>query len=130
LNMQGLQDLLDISFDDSLWDEYGKMCLSCGNCNLVCPRCRCYDVQDYINLGMTSGERVRTWSSCMLKEHGLVTGGLNFRPTSKERIRNRFNCKGSLREGMTNCVGCGRCTVFCPAKIDFVEIMKKVRGEI
>ena len=130
LEMTGLQDLLDLSFDDPVWDEYGDKCLSCGSCNLVCPRCRCYDVQDYINLDMTTGERVRRWDSCMLKEHGLVAGGHNFRPTPKERLRNRFNCKGSLREGMTNCVGCGRCTVFCPAKIDFVEVMKKVRGEI
>ena len=130
LEMTGLQDLLDLSFNDPVWDEYGDKCLSCGSCNLVCPRCRCYDVQDYINLDMTTGERVRRWDSCMLKEHGLVAGGHNFRPTPKERLRNRFNCKGSLREGMTNCVGCGRCTVFCPAKIDFVEVMKKVRGEI
>ena len=130
LEMTGLQDLLDLSFDDPVWDEYGDKCLSCGSCNLVCPRCRCYDVQDYINLDMKTGERVRRWDSCMLKEHGLVAGGHNFRPTPKERIRNRFNCKGSLREGMINCVGCGRCTVFCPAKIDFVEVMKKVRGDI
>jgi sulfhydrogenase subunit beta (sulfur reductase) len=64
----------------------------------------------------------------MLKDHGLVAGGHNFRPTTSERIRNRFNCKGSLREGMQNCVGCGRCTVYCPADINYVEVMNKVRG--
>lgn len=129
LNVAGLQDILDISFDDPVWKEYGEKCLSCGSCNMVCPRCRCYDVQDYVDLSITTGERVRRWYSCMLHDHGLVAGGHNFRPTSTERIRTRFNCKGSLREGMPNCVGCGRCSVYCPADIDFLEVMNKVRGD-
>ncbi len=129
LEMSGLQDLLDMSYDSPIWEEYGETCLSCGSCNLVCPRCRCYDVQDYIDHNLNTGERVRKWYSCMLKEHGLVAGGHNFRATSKERLRNRINCKGSLKEGMTNCVGCGRCTAYCPAEIDYVEILKKLRGE-
>jgi sulfhydrogenase subunit beta (sulfur reductase) len=129
LEMSGLQEFLDVSYDSPVWKEYGNRCLGCGSCNLVCPRCRCYDVQDYLNLDMNTGERVRTWYSCMLKEHGLVAGGHNFRPSPMERLRNRFNCKGSLREGLPNCVGCGRCSTFCPADIDFVEVMNKVRGD-
>ena len=129
LNISGLQDMLDVSFNSPIWKEYGDKCLSCGSCNMVCPRCRCYDVQDFVDLSLTSGERVRRWYSCMLQDHGLVAGGHNFRPSSVERIRNRFNCKGSLREDMPNCVGCGRCSVYCPADIDFLEIMNKVRGE-
>jgi sulfhydrogenase subunit beta (sulfur reductase) len=130
LEMTGLQDMLDMSYDDEVWDEYGEECLGCGNCNMVCPRCRCYDVQDYVNLDLSTGQRVRKWYSCMLQDHGLVAGGHNFRPSTKERIRNRFNCKGSLREDMQNCVGCGRCTVYCPADIDYVEVMNKVRGVV
>ena len=130
LETHGLQDFLDLSYDSAVWEEYGDRCLGCGSCNLVCPRCRCYDVHDEVKLDLNTGERIRKWYSCMLKDHGLVAGGHNFRPTSKERIRNRFNCKGSLREDLPNCVGCGRCTTFCPAEIDFVEVMKKVRGEL
>lgn len=130
LEMAGLQDLLDMAYESEVWTEYGDKCLGCGSCNLVCPRCQCYDVEDHINLDLNTGERIRKWYSCMLSEHGLVAGGHNFRPTARERIRNRFNCKGSLREDMPNCVGCGRCTVFCPAEIDYVEVMKKVRGDI
>lgn len=129
LEMSGLQNLLDMTYENPIWEEYGEKCLSCGSCNLVCPRCRCYDVKDYMDLNMKTGSRVRTWYSCMLQEHGLVAGGHNFRATSKERLRNRINCKGSLKEGMTNCVGCGRCSFFCPAGIDYVEILKKLRGE-
>ena len=130
LETHGLQDMLDVSYDSSIWDEYGEICLSCGSCNLVCPRCRCYEVEDKLNLDLQTGSRERRWYSCMLQTHGLVAGGHNFRQTSSERLRNRFNCKGSLREDMPNCVGCGRCSTFCPADINFVEIMKKVRGEI
>lgn len=130
LNITGLQDFLDLSYESPIWDEYAEECLGCGTCNLVCPRCRCYEVTDNLDLDAKSGERVRKWFSCMLNRHGLVAGGHNFRPTIADRLRNRFNCKGSLREGVVNCVGCGRCTVYCPAEIDYVEVQKKVRGEL
>jgi len=130
LNVSGIQDMLDVSYDDPVWKETAEECFGCGTCNLVCPTCRCYDVIDYIGLSLKSGERVRRWDSCMLRRHGLVAGGLNFRPTRVERLRNRFNCKGSLTDGSLNCVGCGRCTVYCPAEISFVEVIKKVRGEL
>ena len=129
IEISGLQEILELNYESPLWEEYGSKCLSCGSCNLVCPRCRCYDVQDYLDLNLKTGNRVRKWYSCMLEEHGLVAGGLNFRATSKERIRNRINCKGSYKEEMPNCVGCGRCTVFCPANIDYLDIMKRIRGE-
>jgi sulfhydrogenase subunit beta (sulfur reductase) len=130
LNVGGLTDMLALAYESEVWKEYADKCFGCGSCNLVCPTCRCYNVVDYVNLNLKSGERVRELDSCMLKKHGLVAGGLNFRPTRIERLRNRFNCKGSLREAMLNCVGCGRCTVYCPSKIDYVEVLKKVRGEL
>jgi sulfhydrogenase subunit beta (sulfur reductase) len=130
LEMSGLQDMLDLSYNSPVWDEYGEKCLSCGSCNLVCPRCRCYDVQDYIDLNLNTGQRERKWYSCMLKEHGLVAGGYNFRATPAERLRNRVNCKGSRKEDMTNCVGCGRCSAYCPAGIDYVEVLQKIRGDL
>lgn len=130
LNVLGLQDMLDLAYESPVWQETADECFGCGTCNLTCPTCRCYDVVDYVGLDLKTGERVRRWDSCMLRKHGLVAGGLNFRPTRTERLRNRFNCKGSLTEGMLNCVGCGRCTVYCPAEINFVEVMKKVIGEL
>ncbi len=130
LNPFGLQDMLELAHDHAVWKEYADKCFGCGTCNLVCPTCRCYDVTDLMKLDLKTGERARRWDSCMLRKHGLVAGGLNFRPTRVERLRNRFNCKGSLREGMINCVGCGRCTVYCPASIRYVEVLQKVRGEI
>jgi sulfhydrogenase subunit beta (sulfur reductase) len=130
LDIHGLTDMLALAYDGEVWKEYADKCFGCGSCNLVCPTCRCYEVVDNVNLDLKSGERLRLLNSCMLKKHGLVAGGLNFRPTRVERLRNRFNCKGSLREEMLNCVGCGRCTVYCPSKIDYVEVLRKVRGEL
>jgi sulfhydrogenase subunit beta (sulfur reductase) len=130
LSLHGLTDMLSLSYESDIWKEYAERCFGCGSCNLVCPTCRCYDVIDNVGLDLKSGERVRQLNSCMLKKHGLVYGGKNFRPTRVERLRNRFNCKGSLREEMVNCVGCGRCTVYCPSGIDYVEVLKKVRGEL
>jgi sulfhydrogenase subunit beta (sulfur reductase) len=130
LNINGLQDFLDLAYDSQIWKEYADECLGCGTCNLVCPRCRCYEVTDNLNLDIQSGDKIRSWSSCMLNKHGLVAGGHNFRPTRAERLRNRFNCKGSRREGLQNCVGCGRCTVYCPVDIDYVEVQRRVRSEI
>jgi sulfhydrogenase subunit beta (sulfur reductase) len=122
--------MLALSYESDVWKEYADKCFGCGSCNLVCPTCRCYDVVDNVNMDLKSGERQRMLNSCMLKKHGLVYGGKNFRPTRVERLRNRFNCKGSLREDMMNCVGCGRCTVYCPSKIDYVEVLRRVRGEL
>lgn len=131
LNTAGLTDMLELVPDDSeIWKAEADKCFGCGTCNLVCPTCRCYDITDKVNLDIKTGERVREWSSCMLRKHALVAGGENFRPTRVERLRNRFNCKSSLREGVVNCVGCGRCTVYCMADIDYVEVLKKARGEL
>ncbi len=126
LNVNGIQDILDASYDHPVWQENADICFGCGSCNLVCPTCRCYDTADFLNLDLKTGVRVRRWDSCMLKQHGLVAGGLNFRPTRVERLYNRFNCKMSLSEDSLNCVGCGRCTVYCPADINFVEVLKQV----
>jgi sulfhydrogenase subunit beta (sulfur reductase) len=130
LEVNGLADMLSLAYEGDVWNEYADKCFGCGSCNLVCPTCRCYDVNDSVNLDLRSGERSRTLNSCMLRKHGKVAGGLNFRPTRVERLRNRFNCKGSFREELMNCVGCGRCTVYCPSKIDYVEVLRKVRGDI
>jgi len=130
LSIRGITDMLCLAYESEIWKEYADRCFGCGSCNLVCPTCRCYDVVDHVNLDLKSGERLRRLDSCMLRKHGLVAGGLNFRPTRIERLRNRFNCKGSLKEDLLNCVGCGRCTVYCPSEIDYVEVLKKVRGEL
>lgn len=125
INLMGIGDLIETEGKEG-WEEITAKCLACGTCNLVCPTCQCYDVSDLLTLDIRKGSRVRRWDSCMLKRHALVAGGLNFRPTVVERTINRLSCKVGEE---VRCVGCGRCTVYCPAGIDFVEMLSAVRGE-
>jgi len=117
-------DLVEMN-DDEFWRRISEKCLNCGTCNIVCPTCQCFEVYDKLSDDLESGERFRRWDSCMLRSHGLVAGGHNFRGTTEERMRNRMSCKlGEMR-----CVGCGRCTVYCPAGIDILEIARALKGE-
>jgi sulfhydrogenase subunit beta (sulfur reductase) len=125
INLAGMGDLIETEGKEG-WEEVSAKCLACGTCNLVCPTCQCYDVSDLLTLDVRKGSRVRRWDSCMLKRHALVAGGLNFRPTVVERTVNRLSCKVGEE---VRCVGCGRCTVYCPAGIDFVEMLSAIRGE-
>ncbi len=127
-----LPDIADSLHDSEAWKEYIDRCLGCGSCTLVCPTCRCYDVSECVDLSMESGIRMRRWDSCFLRSHALVAGGLNFRPTRADRFVHRYNCKSAINR-VTNlpyCVGCGRCTVFCPAEIDHVEVLNSVWGVV
>ncbi|ASJ10785.1 hydrogenase [Thermococcus sp. P6] len=122
--------LLELEAEHPLWEEEAKKCFACGNCTTTCPTCRCYEVQDVVSIDGRSGYRERRWDSCQFRSHGLVAGGHNFRPTKKARFMNRYLCKMSLNEklGISFCVGCGRCTYFCPAGINFLENLRKIAG--
>ncbi|MHA1868345.1 MAG: 4Fe-4S dicluster domain-containing protein [Candidatus Heimdallarchaeaceae archaeon] len=115
-----------------IWMRESEKCLGCGNCTITCPTCRCYDVKDYPNLDGETGVRVRIWDSCQFREHGLVAGGHNFRPTKESRFKNRYMCKNAYCKEVTTayCVGCGRCTYFCPAGINYKENLIEIRGGI
>ncbi|RDD53395.1 MAG: hydrogenase [Candidatus Korarchaeota archaeon NZ13-K] len=127
-----LPDVADSLHDSDAWNEYVSRCLACGSCNLVCPTCRCYDVFERVDLSLENGVRERRWDSCFLRSHALVAGGLNFRPTRFDRFVHRYNCKSGINveTGLPYCVGCGRCTVFCPAGIDHVEVLNSVWGVV
>lgn len=100
----------------SLWKENAERCLSCGSCNLVCPTCYCFDVQDEVALTLREGERYRMWDGCLLEDFAAVAGGENFREHRETRYRHRFLRKGKYvpeRHGVVGCVGCGRCSTAC-----------------
>lgn len=133
LDTTELSLLLDINRESEVWKEIGDKCLSCGACSVVCPTCYCYNVFDEINLlDVKNGERKREWDSCLFKDHSLMAGGLNPRGDRPSRIRNRIYHKfyGFMGDySKISCVGCGRCTEVCPAGIDFIDAIKKVKGE-
>jgi sulfhydrogenase subunit beta (sulfur reductase) len=132
LELGDLPEILEMEYQSPVWKEMGDRCLSCGSCSMVCPTCYCFDVSDEIELGSRAGRRVRSWDSCLLRTHALVAGGENFRGPRASRIKFRYYHKqrGFVAEyGRSSCVGCGRCAVVCPAKIDIVSVIETIRGE-
>jgi sulfhydrogenase subunit beta (sulfur reductase) len=111
-----LPNLLRRSFDHYIWEENAKNCLSCGNCNVLCPTCYCFDVKDEVDISLTRGERYRTWDGCVLQDFAKIGTGENFRERRMERYRHRFYRKGMYlydKCGHIACVGCGRCVSAC-----------------
>lgn len=127
-----LRSNFNLTIDDPLWEELGNRCLSCGNCTPVCPTCYCFDVTDVASLDGNSGERQREWDSCQFSGFAAVAGGHNFRPGPVDRLKFWFRHKLHGFEdpyGFPTCVGCGRCTVSCPAGIDdIVGVVLHIQG--
>ncbi len=115
-----LPKLLEERYEHRIWEINAALCYSCGSCNMVCPTCYCFDVQDQVDWSLAEGERVRRWDACLLRDFAQVAGGHNFRRRREERYRHRFYRKGQYmwkRMHHIACVGCGRCTTACTAKI-------------
>ena len=131
-NVRYLPELLDASYDSLLWDAIARRCFSCGTCTNVCPTCYCFDVQDKLNIDTVSGQRVRSWDSCQLRVFAEVAGGENFREHASSRMRHRVFRKGKFiqeRTGKLGCVGCGRCSTNCVAKISILEAFQQIADE-
>lgn len=120
--------------NDELWKGLSEQCFSCGTCNIVCPTCYCFDVQDEWNLNQTSGKRCRSWDGCMLEDFAKVSLGgghsENFREERATRYRHRMMRKTTYlndKLGGPACVGCGRCSAGCvPDIADPVKIINRI----
>jgi len=110
------------------WEAVAERCLSCGNCTMVCPTCFCSTFSDHTALtddGTAPVETVREqdWASCFQLDHSTL-GGRAVRATTTARYRQWLTHKlqtWTTQFGTTGCVGCGRCTTWCPAAIDIVH---------
>jgi len=132
VDLRDLPRIMEMEYSAKVWEELGAECLSCGSCSMVCPTCYCYDVHDDIELGTKAGTRFRNWDSCLFKTHAAVAGGENFREERASRIKFRYFHKqrGFVAEyGRPSCVGCGRCIETCPADINIVNVINRIRGE-
>ena len=131
-NYNRLPEVFNQSWNADVWEEVAKKCVGCGTCNLVCPTCYCFDVEDNMDLTLQNGTRDRSWDGCMLNSFAAVAGGENFRETLAERQRHRIFRKFKYITYVTGepwCVGCGRCTAYCTAGISIVDIVNQLCDE-
>ncbi len=124
-----LTEIMGKSYNNPVWAETAKQCVGCGTCNLVCPTCYCFNVEEAVDLSVTKGHRERHWDGCMLRTFSEVAGGEVFRDSLGDRQRHRIFRKFkyiSENTGQAQCVGCGRCTASCPASISIVAIVNRL----
>jgi len=131
LDPEFLADVIKWSWrqDLAIWDELATLCLGCGICAYVCPLCHCFSVEDKVDLNGKTCIRCRSWDACTLPKFSQVSGGYNFHKTIRERYYNWFFHKfvRAYKEyGKSQCVACGRCQKYCPAKIDIEKYILKM----
>ena len=126
-----MDKLANNGVSDDLWEEFGKKCIVCGGCTFVCPTCTCFNVIDR-PAGNSSGERLRTWDACLYAGFTKEASGHNPRSTQGLRLKRRHEHKllyfhdRDTHGGLCTCVGCGRCSDYCPVHIGTIEVVKAI----
>lgn len=126
-----IPEKIDVSiFKHDMWKEYSRRCITCGRCNISCPTCTCFTVQDIPSEEKGGlSERRRIWSSCQVKNFSLLAGNHDFRISAGEKMRYKVLHKISdfkKRTGFHMCVGCGRCDDVCPEYISMFKCVEKI----
>jgi NAD-dependent dihydropyrimidine dehydrogenase PreA subunit len=125
-SVSGIREIFHGAYGHSVWKETARQCHSCGTCNICCPTCYCFDVNDQVVLGTDKGSRIREWDSCQFLDFTKVAGGEAFRDKRHDRVRHRMSRKFAYimdANGQPFCVGCGRCVRQCTAQINIVDVM-------
>ncbi len=130
---EAVERLRGSEIPDGVWEGFGDKCIVCGGCSFVCPTCTCFTVSDSVH-AQGNGERLRSWDACLYAGFTKEASGHNPRGTQALRLKRRHEHKlryfmdrqtyGSL----CTCVGCGRCSDFCPVHIGTIEVAKAVCG--
>ncbi len=124
----GVAELLAAKLESPHWEEVAKRCMSCGNCTMVCPTCFCSTMEDATDLSGLKAERTRKWDSCFSIDYSYIHGG-PVRNTAGARYRQWMTHKLSHwveQFGVSGCVGCGRCIIWCPVGIDITAEAKAI----
>lgn len=132
INFAAMPDMMELKYNDQLWDKLGNACLACGSCSNVCPTCNCYNVEDRPALGQAQSNISRCWDACTLEGYSGVAGGENFREKRADRLKLWYTHKLQAyisKYGKPACVGCGRCISNCPVDINVKTVAKSLDGE-
>ena len=128
--VHNLPNLLDIEFTSEVWDTWGRKCLSCGSCAMVCPTCYCYGVTERVSMDFKEGIKQRQAYSYTLVDFAEVAGGQNFRPDRETRLKYRYyhQHRGFVEiYDEPKCVGCNRCGRTCLAGISPVAVISDLQ---
>lgn len=112
---------------DEFWQEIGDRCIACTGCNLVCPTCTCFGVQDWRYAAGV--ERSRMWDSCQLAGFMREASGHNPLANEAQRTRRRIHHKLAAdvqRWGEVSCFVCGRCDATCPTGIGIQAVAREI----
>lgn len=110
---------------DEFWAAIGERCIACTACNLVCPTCTCFGVQDWSY--PTYVERSRIWDSCQLG--GFMREASGHNPLGSEGLRTWRRIHHKLvadaeRWGHVTCFLCRRCDAACPTGIGILAVCR------
>jgi len=128
---EAMNRLRDGSASEKVWEYFGRKCIICGGCAFVCPTCTCFNVSDYVTKP-GEGLRVRSWDACLFGGFTREASGHNPRGTQALRLKRRHEHKllhyneTDIQEGLCGCVGCGRCSDYCPVHIGTLEVVKAI----
>jgi sulfhydrogenase subunit beta (sulfur reductase) len=112
---------------EAFWAAIGERCIACTACNLVCPTCTCFGVQDW-RYG-THVERSRMWDSCQLGGFMREASGHNPLGTEGLRTWRRIHHKLAAdpeRWGHPTCFLCRRCDAACPTGIGILAVCREL----
>jgi formate hydrogenlyase subunit 6/NADH:ubiquinone oxidoreductase subunit I len=126
---QASQLLLNDQVPEQFWSEIADRCILCSGCNLACPTCSCFCIQDRTYDKNT--ERSRVWDSCQLDAFMREASGHNPLGTEALRTRRRIHHKLAAdveRWGELGCVACGRCDRTCPTGIGMIAVAEELVG--
>ncbi len=115
---------------DVFWESVALRCFECGGCVYNCPVCTCFNVLDRA-ASPDSGKRLRIWDSCMFKGFTRMAGGVLPAEAKINRTKRWFHHKlvhWPAQFGAFGCVGCGRCAISCPGKIDMATVALRIKG--
>ncbi len=131
VNLEGVRKrILRGEVTDSFWETVAERCFECGGCVYNCPVCTCFNVIDRAATA-DAGNRIRIWDGCMFKGFTRTAGGVVPAEAKMHRTKRWFHHKllhWPDQFGTFGCVGCGRCAVSCPGRVDMATVALKIKG--